>query len=365
MCSSLANAAENATSTTKCFLESLFIQTFDNSASVSGSSLFGGLLDRCKVDSQLREKPESGIMKFQKLSNISLDTVSSHPVQLCFCKDGQPDCVYQPEVIQVERQMPFSLELSAYDQVGHTVNATIDSSLNSSAGGLGESQVNQYISGVCTRLNFTLFSPLDSEELILSTRGPCSVSEITIRHVRIEVQCVCPIGFQISNSVVTSCVCVCNQVLQAYVRTECNATTKSIVRKDKFWITYINHTNSSGYVIYPYCPFDYCHPPEKQVSVNLNLPNGSDSQCASHRSGILCGSCEAGLGVSLGSSRCLECPTYWPALVVTIVIAFIVCGIGLVVLLLVLNLTVAVGTLHSIIFYANIVAANECFFLHI
>ena len=48
--------------------------------------------------------------------------------------------------------------------------------------------------------------------------------------------------------------------------------------------------------------------------------------------------------------------------IVTIVIAFIVCGIGLVVLLLVLNLTVAVGTLHAIIFYANIVTANKSAF---
>ena len=354
-----ANAAENATSTTNCFLQSLFIQTLDNFAGVSGSNLFGGLLDRCKVHPQFMEEPESGITNFQKLSNITLDTVSSHPVRLCFCRHGQPDCSYQPESIQAEKEMMFSLELTTYNQVGHTVNATIASSLNSTAGGLGSGEGNQHVSGVCTKLNFTLFSPLDSEELILSILGPCTVSGITTRRVRIEVECVCPIGFEISNSVETSCVCICNQVLQAYDRTECNAMTKSIVRKDNFWITYINHTNSSGYLIYPYCPFDYCHPPEKQVSVNLNLPNGSDSQCAFNRSGILCGSCKAGLSVSLGSSHCLQCPTYWPALVVTIIIAFILCGIGLVVLLLVLNLTVAVGTLNAIIFYANIVSANK------
>ena len=48
-----------------------------------------------------------------------------------------------------------------------------------------------------------------------------------------------------------------------------------------------------------------------------------------------------------------------PALVVTVVIAFIVCGIGLVVFL---NLTVAVGTLNAIIFYANMVAAYKSAF---
>ena len=49
---------------------------------------------------------------------------------------------------------------------------------------------------------------------------------------------------------------------------------------------------------------------------------------------------------------------YWLGLLVTIAIVFIISGIGLVAFLLVLNLTVAIGTLNSIIFYANIVAAN-------
>ena len=158
-----------------------------------------------------------------------------------------------------------------------------------------------------------------------------------------------------------SCDCICAEVLQSYVKTQCDLITQSITRKDSFWITYINHSNLSGYVIHPYCPFDYCHPPEENVLINLNIniPKGADTQCASHRSGTLCGSCKSGFSVSLGSSACLRCPPYWPGLLVTIVIVFILSGIGLVALLLLLNLTVAIGTLNAIIFYANIVAANK------
>ena len=157
-----------------------------------------------------------------------------------------------------------------------------------------------------------------------------------------------------------ACNCICDKVLWPYDKTECNITTNSIIRKDNFWLTYINNTNdSSGYVIHPNCPFDYCHPPEKHISINLNLPNGSDAQCASNRSGILCGYCKPGLSVSLGSTHCLRCPTYWPGLLVVIVIVAIIAGIGLVVLILMLNLTVAVGTLNAIIFYSNIVASNR------
>ena len=145
----------------------------------------------------------------------------------------------------------------------------------------------QRISEVCTKLQFNFFSPLDSDDLTLSMKGPRNVTGISERTVRIKIICTCPIGFQISNSDKSTCACVCDQVLQPYDKTECGITTESVVRKDNFWITYANKTNSSGYMVYPHCPFDYCHLPEEQISINLNLPNGSDAQCASNHVGTL------------------------------------------------------------------------------
>ena len=78
-----------------------------------------------------------------------------------------------------------------------------------------------------------------------------------------------------------------------------------------------------------------------------------------HRS-LLCGSCQSGLSLSLGSSRCLPCPSYWPALLIAITIVAILAGITLE---LVLNITVAVGTLNGLIFYANVVYANKSILL--
>ena len=347
-----------------CFLNSYspFFNTSGNSAGMSGSTLFGGLLDRCIIKPQFYKTAISGLDAFQKLSNVESDTISSHPVRMCFCRDFQPDCDYQPEPIQVQRQKAFSVQLIAYDQVNHTTKATVESSLMSLAGGLGEGQgTQQIIDGECTKLEFTLFSPLDSEELTLSLKSPCpNVTGVSKRSVRIEVICKCPIGFQLSNSAnETACVCTCDDILQPYTRSECNASKQSIIRRDEFWITFINQTNASGYQIYPYCPFDYCRPPSDQVSVNLNVPHGSDAQCAAHRSGTLCDSCEPGYSISLGSSHCLQCPSHWPWLVATIAVVFILSGMALVAFLLVLNLTVAIGTLNAIIFYANVIAASR------
>ena len=107
---------------------------------------------------------------------------------------------------------------------------------------------------------------------------------------------------------------------------------------------------------------DYCHPPNKRVFINLNIENVSDSRCALERSGLLCGTCRQGLSLSLSSSCCLSCPSYWPAMFIIILVAAFLSGIALIALILCLNLTVAVGSINGIIFYANIVGANKSTF---
>ena len=68
--------------------------------------------------------------------------------------------------------------------------------------------------------------------------------------------------------------------------------------------------------------------------------------------------CKPGLSLSLGTSRCIECPKNWYFNLFGLIIAAFFAGILLIILILVLNLTVAVGTLNGILFYANIVASN-------
>ena len=126
----------------------------------------------------------------------------------------------------------------------------------------------------------------------------------------------------------------------------------------KAWIGSSSINNISGFIIYPNCPFDYCIF-NQNVSVNLNVPDGTDVQCAYCRLALLCGSYQPGLSLSLGSSQCVECPPHWPALFVTITLSTIVAGILLVTAILILNMTVAVGTLNGLIFYANILSISR------
>ena len=368
----------------ECFIQTLtLIQSFygplqqlhttdilfsGNAACERGANIFGGLLDRC-IPSPFAAVTQttrySGISYFGNISNmIALDTISSPPVQVCFCNsDSEPDCNYQVPTIKVEKGEAFTVPLVAVDQVNHPVNANITISLSSRGGSLSFGQQKQHVDRNCTNLAFSVFSPSDRETLTLFADGPCGSSPCSTRHLHIQfIDCTCPIGFEPLKGRVTTCQCVCDSALLPYI-TNCNSTIESLMRVNtNSWITYINYTDPPGYVIYPNCPFDYCQPPTEKVSVNLNLRNGGDAQCAYNRSGVLCGACEEHLSLSLGSSRCLPCGTNWPLTFAAILLATIIVGILLVIVLLALDTTVSVGLISGFIFYTNILAANSAVF---
>ena len=124
-----------------------------NYATISGSTLYGGLLDRCTVsmlaevynykkytayDSKGRD---GGIAYFMNVSiptyftyieDFSINTnisISSDPVQVCLCINNEHDCTHQSRY-EVKKGEMFTVSLVAVDQIGQPVNATIQTSLN-------------------------------------------------------------------------------------------------------------------------------------------------------------------------------------------------------------------------------------------
>ena len=74
----------------------------------------------------------------------------------------------------------------------------------------------------------------------------------------------------------------------------------------------------------------------------------------------MCGSCRDGYSLLIGSNKCGQCNNKYMYFITAGWIAlFAVMGILLVVLLIALNLTVSVGTLNGLLFYANIVKLYE------
>lgn len=338
----------------------------NNSAQISGSSIFGGLFDRCTLSpfaelhhvSNKSYQSENRLDYLREASNLGeLSSISSYPVRVCLCVNNVSSCSYrQINPINVKKGETFTLSLVAVDQIGQAVDATIQSSLDFTESGLAEGQLMQRVTKHCTDLKFSIVSPQTFERLTLyASDGPCRDAELSSIRFDIEfVDCFCPLGFQVSKLSTSSCMCICHEQISDV---SCDLETESLTKSplSTTWISYVNTTSLSGYIIYPNCPYDYCK--SGNVSMNLNVPRGADAQCAFYHSGVLCGSCQQNLSLSLGSPLCLSCPHYWPVLLVFITIGGILVGLALVAVILILNMTVSVGTLNGVIFYANIVAA--------
>ena len=157
----------------------------------------------------------------------------------------------------------------------------------------------------------------------------------------------CPVGFTLQAGV-----CDCDPILLPYFDT-CYIDHSAIRRPANTWITAHSQANNTQYLTSE-CPMDYCLP--YSSNVNLLYP---DLQCQFNRTGLLCSQCQHHLSMVFGSSRCIKCTNVH--ILITIIV--IVAGIILVVLLYLLNLTVTIGTISGIIFYANIVSINDSVFL--
>ena len=345
-----------------------------NIAYHTGSNVYGGLLDRCSVspfvqrtnNEMEREKLVNGITYFISISNNTDPdpySISSKPVKVCFCQDNIPHCnATESLLVTTKKGHNFAVTLVAVDQVQNVVSAIILSSPRSNESGMGEGQHIQSAGENCTDLIYSISSPHDNEELLVYADGPCKDAPLSQGLIHIQfLPCTCSIGFQQNLEESTRCVCKCDSKLSEYI-IDCNPQDQTLTRTKNFWLTNVS-AFSNNYLIFPNCPLNYCHPPSSNIKINLNILNGADAQCANDRSGILCGTCKSGLSLSLGSSRCIPCPSYWPGTLVVILLAILLAGIALVFFLLFLNLTVAVGTLNGIIFYAHIANANSDAFL--
>jgi hypothetical protein len=336
----------------------------NNSANTSGAKLYGGLLDRCTVNAFGKNIRYSNIAN--SVNSIMNDTTSA-PVRVCHCIPNSDivNCSDIPQVKHFRKGSNLTLTLAAVDQLGHIVPATIRSSLYSRRGHLGDWQQAQRIEAVCKDLNFSIFSPLNySDKLYLYAEGPCNSLGISSLKIKIRfIPCRCPVGFEPIAAIIDRCVCGCHHALQTvfpFIKdSDCDPETFLLTRSKDFWIT----ANNQTFVSYQHCPSDYCHPSTTPVYIDFNTSSGPDAQCAFNRAGVLCGSCQPNLTLSLGSSRCIECPHLWPAVTVAFTVSAFLAGLFLVGLILALNLTVAIGTLNGTIFYANVLATNRQFFM--
>ena len=322
----------------------------NNSADAAGSVLYGGAIDNCRLTGL--DSHGSGEV-FDMLVHIEDDTdysttsnISSDPFRMCPCDDNNhPDCSKSSEVLSVHRGESYQVSVVAVGQREGIVPANVTSVDECN---LLCSQTIQKTYKTCTTLNYTVFSH-HSVTLELYADGPCSTFGDKLV-LELNGTQSCPASLE------NSSMCICDQAHKKYGIEHCTITkseSAQITRhsNETFWVGY----NHSGLIFHPRCPFDYC----VNHIVHFTL-NNTDMQCAPNRSGLLCGACNEGYSLGLGTFQCMECTNDDN---LALLVPFAVMGVALVFLLLVCKLTVATGTLSGLVFYANIVGDNRTIFL--
>ena len=151
----------------------------------------------------------------------------------------------------------------------------------------------------------------------------------------------CSPGFSLSKDR-----CDCNHLMKQLPGVKCHIQDQTISRSGLVWIS----TDGNETMAASNCPYNYCNIEEVYVTLQY-----SDSQCNFNHSGTLCGGCQPGLSLALGTNQCLHCPNTH----LTLLLPFALAGGVLVCFIKVIDLTISQGTLNGLIFYANVVKANE------
>ena len=326
----------------------------NNTAGKAGSAIYGGWLDK---------SPSK--FTFGKQSQKDISRVSSDPIRLCFCLNSSlPNCNTTVHRVYIVPGETFSIGIVAVGQEEGVVPASVSANFLSQTSALLEKlQYSQDVENKCTNLEYTVLSTSNAVTLQLTV---ASTNEfVALQHDRniateifINIYLKnCSLGFYLDHELRK---CQCQMILPTHGIT-CNLTTFKIIRRSPKWIyatfTHLAPSQSTGVIVHDHCPFDYCKQ-TKGIGTELNLIQ-PDQQCAFNRSGILCGACKTNLSRVLGTSKCKDCTGDWLALIVPLMV---VAGLALVLGLLILNLTVSVGTINGLIFYANILRANNAVF---
>ena len=313
----------------------------NNKAKISGDVLYGGNVDYCL-------NADHFLDFFNYSQQTGLSVVSSDPIKVCFCEQGAPNCSVTNINITAMPGVNVNVSLATVGSKDGLTKGVIKlTGLNSS---FKVQTVNTKLNSNCADVTFsvTTSSSLNTtqvyvtlEKSFLPLQDPLGkVIEVTFQS--------CPIAFPLD---ITNNACACMSEIEKTPTITCDVNTQTITRHGEMWIGYNNDNHCV--IVHANCPFDYCS--DNNLSFTFNM---TKEQCLHNRSGLLCGQCDEGLSLMLGSNQCGQCTNNYLALI----IPFAVTGIALIAVIIALNLTVSVGTINGLIFYANVVKIYEHIF---
>ncbi|XP_065900281.1 uncharacterized protein [Dysidea avara] len=156
----------------------------------------------------------------------------------------------------------------------------------------------------------------------------------------------CTLGYHLYSG---ECVCSAEKYDGVFL---CNSSGLEIIVQPNYWVGEINNKFFSTYE----CPLSYCTH-NKHSSDTVKVKHDSNVTCK-NRVGTLCGDCAPGYGLAIGGTLdCVKCnKSYFTAWIIYVITTYLPMTIMLLVLL-VLNCNLAVGHIHSFIFFTQILPA--------
>jgi predicted outer membrane repeat protein len=346
----------------------VLLRFVNNTAGSVGSTLYGGQLNKCRLyhrtnynvdkcgNKVCSDYSDNALGAFKNISQIiqvdesqSAKSISSQVTRIKFCQllnDVNAN-------IRLYPGEQFNISVIALGQNNIPVPTTIfnqneyegdDFRLRPSSRSIILSDSNS-----CASITFQLLSIKESIRKIfkLYPKNPC---QGLVDGLRLQVDILaCPIGFELKDKK-----CQCDSRLSQF--TQCctihNRTSSFKRNRNNFWISQLESADTL--IIHEYrCPLDYCKDDNDSVNVTLEDPS---VQCDFNRNGILCGRCQKNFDLALGSLHCIPCNNNYHS---ALIIFFALAGVVLIALIFFLRLTVSVGTLNGLLFYANVIQANH------
>ena len=333
----------------------------DNKAGKGGDDMYGATLIDCKVkqifEPHVGQQNEtsryfySPLIKYLHINSTKrLSSITSDPIMVCFCNisSNLPDCSDRtPRHIQTYPGLEINTTIATVGYYGGTSPGVVQ---------VGAQHVKlvhfygQKETINCFQLHILLQNTSSTTALVdIKVEGGLKDWGLSLTVDMLE----CPIGFVAVDQTSGLQQCQCVQLLTHY-NVQCNVSLEpyKFLRSGNSWFAYNNNTQQcvTGTTS---CPFGYCN--QSNVSFEILAP---DRQCLGNRAGILCGKCQSHLSIMLGSNRCGACSNWYIFLLPVIALA----GIVLVAVLMFFNLSVSVGIINGLLFYANMVKLNEAFF---
>ena len=345
-----------------------------NEATTTGNSVYTPNLYNCFIGEEWFNYSKA-IDVYNRIFSNGIKDVSTTPVNITLCDLIDHTCNLTHEVYPGET---FNISIAAVDAAGnHTYSIITITLVNNTHTRfthinwwLSDRENTQVIKETdeCTLINITIHtddsSTLDKPDGAIQFTVP-ELRDSTVLDIKLKS---CPPGFQLDNKTGS---CVCSYLLSSKLLAivgytpDCSINTRTFNRPSTTsWVGSVKHNKISVFMLSLHCPHGYCNGDlnlsvfyyrnDETFEIMSKDLSTNSSLCLNNREGILCSKCSTVNGVNysvvFGSKECRHCSNWW----LWTLVLYAVAGPLLIYLLYVFKLTLTIGTLNGIIFYAQL-----------